>query len=326
MPNGTNPATYPGHEEGSSAISHLASSPVRNITEHGNSESSPSQFIVKLPCISRVKCTDGNAERQICVTLHDDNVARVWSMETKRLSRELRSSFRFSDDTVWVAICPAKPDILMIYDCGKVSKPGNLNIEAWNWVENRKIHIIINTKFTPGSGYLFVPTSPIAYTHTGTGDLIVIDLDVPPEEPAMGLKVSLSDLAISVRQNASFNRGSLFRCNFITHNEIAIIWRRVGRWGLLHSPTKYDYFFEVARLSSIASEEGQEKPLIGERYSPSIVGHARVISKFQLPNSARLLDMKVVPENQTVLFVATRKSQGSDSFIIIRWIGGIVAP
>ena len=274
--------------------------------------SATSHLIASLPCASRLIGIDSNAERGICASIHDDGVMRIWSMQTKRLSKELKSNFLISS-TVWIAICPANPDILIVYDYRKASKPGKLNIEAWNWVKDRKIHIIINTKFTPETGYFFIPFSHIVYTRTTTNDLIIIDLNMSSEESSTGQSVSLSNLAISVCQDATSNRGKLFRFSFISDKELALIWRRARRRGLLRGSAESDYHFEVARLSSITPEDGQKEPMISERYSPSIISHARVISKFRLPSEARLVDMKVVPEKRIVLIFATRKSQGSSS-------------
>ncbi|KAI0965119.1 hypothetical protein F4678DRAFT_346230 [Xylaria arbuscula] len=197
QPNPTN------SQDGSSASGHLNASTIPNSLQY-SSKSPPSHLIASLPCKSRLIGIDGNAERQICVSIHEDGVVRIWSMQTKQLSRELKSSFPISS-TVWVAICPANPTILIIYDYRKISKPGKLNIEAWNWVEDRKIRLIINTKFTPETGYFFVPSSPVIYTQTTAGDLIIIDLDVSPQESSTGQRVSLSNLAISIRQNAISN-------------------------------------------------------------------------------------------------------------------------
>ncbi|KAK5625000.1 hypothetical protein RRF57_000716 [Xylaria bambusicola] len=293
-------------KEESSNSSYLTAFPIIKSVKSA-SGMSPSRLIASLPCASRLIGIDGNAERQICASIHDDGVVRIWSMQTKRLSKRLKSSFLISS-TVWIAICPANPDILIIYDYKKASKPGKLNIEAWNWVEDSKIHIVINTKFTPETGYFFVPFSHVVYTRTTTNDLIIIDLDVSPGRSSTGQSVSLSDLAISASRDAIANRGSLFRFSFVSDNEIAVIWRRTRRRGLLRGSPESDYFCEVARLSSIAPEDDQEKPLVSERYSPSIISHARVISKFRLPSEARIVDMKVVPERQIVLIFATRKS------------------
>ncbi|KAI1360042.1 hypothetical protein F5Y08DRAFT_59962 [Xylaria arbuscula] len=304
----TEPSVVNSKEE-SSTISYSTASPVKTGAKHAR-ETCPSQLIASLPCASRLIGIDGNAERQICASIHEDGVVRVWSMETKQLSRELQCSLLISS-TVWIAICPANPDVLIVYDYKKASKPGKLNIEAWNWAQGRKIDIAINTKFTPGTGYFFVPSSHVVYTRATTNHLILIDLDVSPEETSIGQSVSLSDLAISVRRDVISNHGSLYRCSFISDKEVAIIWRRARRRGLLRGSPEFDHVLEVARLSSIAPEEGQEKPLMSERYSPSIISHARVISKFQLPNAVQPLDMKVLPRKGIVLVFTTRKLKNS---------------
>ncbi|KAI0814588.1 hypothetical protein GGR55DRAFT_438490 [Xylaria sp. FL0064] len=279
---------------------------------HRMSRKNPyTHLIVSLPCVNDVISCDGNVERQICVTLHDDSVMRIWSMDRKQLIKELKSHRRVSKGS-WVRIDLASPEIILLWmDVGARN-----SLEAWHWVDGHHIGSVV-----PRWGYLpsvfrqqiFVPGFPYLYTKVsstfGPEQLAIINFDVPPEEAIRTHYTSLLTLATSQNEGAAFGRGRLEALRFVSDREVVLLRRSsiLGRVILGENVSKF--FIEVARFSSI-SVGSDRKVSVSEKYSSSMIEHARVTAKVWLPRKVQSIRwFAAFPQVRTVLIGVTRKYQ-----------------
>jgi hypothetical protein len=286
-------SSNPGEE--SLARSHSIASPVPSISENRDRSSSP-QLIAALPCAGSIHSYHRNEERQICVTLHSIgtsphvNVLKIWSIKMKQLIRELDVE---ADLRAFVSICPGNPEIIIVCN--------NSTIAGWNWVEGRQI-LSITPVFGLSSAF-FVPCSSILYIESKTSNIEIIDLDVPPGEVSpTSHTVQLYKLAASVNKDAASDRGNHCGVRFLSDNELVLLWRRITPSG--RRVRKHRFFVEVARLSSIAPADDRQKVLVSERYSRGIIKHARIISKFWLPDKLQVdssVRMLVVYEKRNIV-------------------------
>ncbi|KAK5627365.1 hypothetical protein RRF57_003080 [Xylaria bambusicola] len=252
-------------EEESPTRRHSIASPVPSTSWNQDKYSTP-QLIAALPCANKIICSDGNAERQICITLHDNKLVKIWSIKTKQLIKELRVP---SSTYTEILICPTNPDIFILQE----------PVAVWNWVESREIRIVNGTWSTR-----FVPCSTLIYTLPSGDSVGIVDLDVSPGDVSTRQTVQLYKLGTSVNKDAASDRGTLYKVRFLSDNELVLLWRQTSSLKrLVRRDGKPNSFFEIVRLSSVAPTEEGRKASISERYSRSITQHARIISKFWLP-------------------------------------------
>ncbi|KAI0418385.1 hypothetical protein F5X98DRAFT_117200 [Xylaria grammica] len=270
--------------------------------ENLNADSS-SQLIVSFPYSSKIISMDGNAERQICVTLDIDGLVRIWSMKTKELMKEHTTGRRQTS----VSICPSNPEIVTFQTSYSEGVGRIPVIAAWNWAEDRKIHIP-NEQFPSPNIYYFLPSSPVVFTWNRQGELRMIHLDAPIKGSSTVHKVLLSQLGISTNHRAASDRGTLEKVRFISDTEIVLLWRRPILKSLVRRGGKSDWFIEVADLSSAAPNEGHEKVLASKRYSLSMIKQARIISKFWLPAEVQPARLSTFTEKRVAIIFAVLKS------------------
>ncbi|KAI1421346.1 hypothetical protein F5Y12DRAFT_768317 [Xylaria sp. FL1777] len=305
----------PTPEEESPIRSHPTPSAIPRTPEYGSkgSRGKPiSGLLASLPDVW-AEDVDVNVECQICVTIDKESVVKIWSLETKKVIKEFTSRHRKVSPRT-VSICPANPQIIILQSTSLESNQVNgLTIEAWNWGEDRQIDIIFDD-ISFGSNhhhYHFVPSSPKIYSRTGTKGLIIIDLDVPSGTISRAYVISLS-LLPTLAEDKAYQRGVLQRVHFTSDCEAVLVWRRrlSGALSLLlvalGAP---ELFVEVALLSSVDSNDGQ-KLFASQRYSDTVIQHARIIAKLWLPREVHVIRNVVVSQEYRVaLILAEHKSQ-----------------
>ncbi|TGJ83506.1 hypothetical protein E0Z10_g5264 [Xylaria hypoxylon] len=320
---GVNRATPPApittpFQERTSTRSHMTASVMAHTTESGNAETQNSSyhFIASLPCAKPIQRMAGNVELQICVTLHDDSVVRVWSMQTKRLVKELNIDRRIMHyRAATISICPANPEIIAIHAFESRLTGSLVFIEVWHWADCRQIYST-DLPLSDSSWHSFMPGLSVIYLLSSGTELMTIDLDVPPGDVAKVHKVSLIPLGTSEKGAVTSNRGSIKRLTFISDTELFLVWKTPFLKRFMQREGKPKFFIEVARLFSVTLDEGQRAPL-GQRYSSSIIKHARITAKFWLDRRVvAIYENAVTLENRTVTILLTQKSDSKISLAI----------
>ncbi|KAI1353927.1 hypothetical protein F5Y01DRAFT_33224 [Xylaria sp. FL0043] len=305
----------PSPGEASPATSYPAVSSVAT-TEDGHSlrkKESYFQLIVSLPCISNVISWDGNVERQICVTLHSDSIIRIWSMHKKQLIKELKPNVLVSRE--YSVIYLASPEIIILL---WIQAGAHSTFEAWNWVDGHYIGSIVPPWKHAGNAnkfdrQVFVPGFPHLYSKTfslfGPEQLAIVNFDVLPEEAIRTHCTSLLTLATSENEGAASDRGSLEGLRFVSDTEAVLLWTLPKLRKFISKDKKSKFFVEMARFSSVTGDNDR-KVSVSEKYSPSIIKHARVTAKVWLPSEVQDIHrFAVFPQVRTVFIGVTHKSQ-----------------
>ncbi|KAI1283618.1 hypothetical protein F5Y07DRAFT_394522 [Xylaria sp. FL0933] len=271
-------------------------------------------LIVSLPCVSNVISWDGNVERQICVTLHNDSIIRIWSMHKKQLIKELKPNVLVSGKFSVIHLASPEIIILLWIQAGVRSI-----FEAWNWVDGHYIGSIVPPWGQPHNAnkfdqqQVFVPGFPHLYTNIfslfGPEQLAIVNFDVLPKEAIRTHCTPLLTLATSENEGAASDRGRLGALRFVSEREAALLWTLPTLRTFISKNKKSKFFVEMARFSSITGDNDR-KVSVSEKYSPSIIKHARVTAKVWLPSEVQSIRaFAVFPQVRTVFIGVTHKPQ-----------------
>ncbi|KAI3326183.1 hypothetical protein HD806DRAFT_439102 [Xylariaceae sp. AK1471] len=313
-----------------SAIAHIGNNQIKS-----GPNPMPCHMVASMEYVSKIVQLERCIERDVCATLHEDLILRIWSFQTGQLIKSLPVLRKNSDDpvadvvkpttdTTNLIFCPADPDLLSIKVWHRVWYGGrHSQVEVWHWAESRRIAIspAALAMFKGETRWLmFVPRSTLMYA-VNMECIMIVDLATPLISQRISFRVLLGQVKIG----STGNLPQPIRVCFTSDSELCLFWSlSTGRF-LGFGGKKLPWLVEIIHLPSGLSNRDRQTASVCTRYSATVMKKARVTARFHLPREIQSsAGLDFINETRRMLVSSSTGGANQSGMFVINMDTGVV--